>query len=126
MEIESTEPPYILVESDAVSSIDQDKVLGLMSIALIMPEVTTLKSKQDQDNISTSVVSESGPEPDVSVMVQEDTQEVKQDSDMPDRVLHIKHGDPRIQSRPAATTHTSEEELTLANTPRMIREVHGG
>ena len=60
MREESKELQYMLVASDVVSSENQEEVPGLIFVAHIMPEVTTLRFRQDHTNIFTSVVLELG------------------------------------------------------------------
>lgn len=119
-------PKYGLVELAAVGSEDQDKVPGLIFVAHLTQEVITSKSLEQEDNISTSVESEFGPEEDQEDILEEHTTKEKPNSNMPDKVLPIRNGELRIQSRAINSIHTSVEVLTLANTPEMMQEEHGG
>ena len=100
---------YTLVDIDVVSSDHQEEVLGTLLVAQLKPMVATLRFKQEEDNISTSVVLEFGQEPNQNQ--EEDIQEEKPGSEQQDRVLTIqKPGQPLIHSNLTVTTITSEVE----------------
>ena len=113
-----------LEDINAVSSETQDKVVG--SHLTAEEEETLLRLLVDQDNISTSVVSESGLEQ--IDQNQEFTQEEKLDGDLPDRALLMVTGVQIVQSEQVDGEIPSEEIKILlhANIPGMMLVEHGG
>ena len=124
---DSTVPKYSLEDTDVVSSETQEEVPGTALVAQEMPEVTTLELLLNQDNISTSAVSEYGLEPNHLDQDQEPMLEVKPDLDMLDRVQYMLDGAQLVQSRPMLGETDSEREPSLlASILRMIEMDHGG
>jgi hypothetical protein len=117
----------MLVDIDADGSETQEEEPGTTLDAQVMPEVATLELLLDQDNISTSVVSELGLELNHLNQDQEAMPEEKPDSDMLDRVQFMLDGVLTIQSRPIHGDHALETVHSLhASILRMIDMVHGG
>ena len=79
--IDSTMLMFILEDTDVVLSETQEEVPGITLAAQQMPMVAMLRFKLDEDNTSTSVVSEYGPDHDQD-QDQRDIQKEKPDSDM--------------------------------------------
>ena len=125
--IDSTVPKYTLEDTDVASSETQEEEPGTALAAQEMPEVATLELELNQDNISTSVVSEYGLELNHLDQAQEDIQEEKPNSDMLDRVQYMLDGVQLVQSRPIHGEHALETVHSLhASILRMIDMDHGG
>ena len=106
-----------MADTDAVGSKIQEEAVGITLAVHLEPEVTTSRLLLDEDNISTSAVSEFGPEVDHN---QEDTGEEKLDSDMLDRVPLKVTGVQITQLALATGTQTSViEEDTHVPTPQI-------
>ena len=96
--IDSMVQKYTLVDTIVDTLEIQEEVPGIMLVAQLKPEAIGLRLLVDQDNISTSVVSESGPDH-VQDHHQEDIQEMNAASELQDRVLIIQEsGHPLIHS----------------------------
>ena len=106
--IDSTMLTYMLEDTDVVLSETQEEEPGLTLAAQLMPMATMLRFKIDEDNTSTSVVSEYGPDHDQD-QDQEDIPAEKLDSELLDRVLTTQElGHQLIHSNLAIIELTSE------------------
>ena len=121
-------PLFMSVEPDVTGSETQEEVPGTTLLAHIKPDLTTLELLLDQDNISTSVVLESGlDQTDQEDQNQEPMLEEKLDSEWLDRVPSMLDGVQMVQSKPMlGETDLEIEDKPHASILRMIDMELGG